>query len=340
VSTRFGWLCSHESYQPEDLVEQAVLAEEVGFDLVLGSDHFTPWVDDVGAAGFVWSWLGAVAARTTRVELATSVTSPLFRYHPAVIAQATATVDRLSTGRFLLGVGGGEAINETQLGYTFPGFAERMARMDEALEIIQRLLAGEKVTFAGHYYTTSAAKLYSPPPRRTPIFMAAGGPKAAAFAGSHVDGLLTSVKDPKETLERVIEPFRAACAARGVTDPPILATRWVVLASSEDEAWQALGSMRGLRAPGRDSVTDPAVLRERADAMDHAEILGRYTIVDGPDALLEAYRPLVTDIGAHYVSIQVASLDPSSTIQLLGREVIPRLRSLSSDRLERAVNQD
>lgn len=340
MSTRFGWLCSHESYQPEDLVEQAVLAEEVGFDLVLGSDHFTPWVDDVGAAGFVWSWLGTVAARTARVELATSVTCPLFRYHPGVIAQATATVDRLSRGRFLLGVGAGEAINETQLGYAFPGFAERMARMDEALQIIHRLLAGEKVDFAGRYYTTSAAKLYSPPPRRTPIFMAAAGPKAAAFAGSHVDGLLTSVKAPEETLERVIEPFRGACETRGVTDPRIVATRWVVLASSEDEAWQALGSMRGLRAPGRDSVTDPAVLRQRADAMDRAEILGKYTVVDGPEAIVEAYRPLVTEIGAHYVSIQVASLDPYSTIQLIGREVIPHLRSLSSPSLERAPSRD
>jgi len=328
VATRFGWLCSHESYQPEELVEQAVLAEEVGFDLVLASDHFTPWVDDVGAAGFVWAWLGAVAARTARVELATSVTSPLFRYHPAVIAQAAATVDRLSSGRFLLGVGSGEAINETQLGYSFPGFAERIARMDEALEIIHRLLAGEKVDVAGRYYSTSAAKLYSPPPRRTPVLMAAGGPKAAAFAGSHADGLLTSVKDPKETLERVIEPFRAAAEARGLNDPPIVATRWVVLASSEDEAWRALGSMRGLRAPGRDSVTDPAVLRERADAMDHAEILGKYTVVDGPDGLVEAYRPLVTDVGAHYVSIQVASLDPNAAIQLVGRDVIPRLRAL------------
>jgi coenzyme F420-dependent glucose-6-phosphate dehydrogenase len=256
------------------------------------------------------------------------VTSPLFRYHPALIAQATATVDRLSGGRFILGVGSGEAINETQLGFSFPGFAERMARMDEALEVIHRLLAGEKVTFAGRYYSTSAAKLYSPPPRPTPVYMAAAGPKAATFAGSHVEGLFTSVKDPKETLERVIEPFTSAAKARGRTDPHIVATRWVVLASDADEAWQALGSMRGLRAPGRDSVTDPAVLRERADAMDRAEILGKYTIVDGADALVEAYKPLVTDVGARYVSVQVASLDPSVTIRMLGAEVLPRLRAL------------
>src|SRR5579884_3583926 len=104
---KFAWLCSHESYQPEELVKQAVLAEQAGFDVVLGSDHFHPWVDDVSAASFVWSWLGAVAVATQRVELGTSVTCPLFHYHPGMIAQAAATVDRLSDGRFFLGVGTG-----------------------------------------------------------------------------------------------------------------------------------------------------------------------------------------------------------------------------------------
>ena len=153
---KFAWLCSHESYQPEELVEQAVAAEEAGFDVVLGSDHFHPWVDDNSAAGFVWSWLGAVAARTRRVQLGTSVTCPLFHYHPGLIAQAAATVDRLSGGRFLLGVGTGEAINERPLGFDFPPYRERQDRMQEALEIIHRLFAGEKLTFDGAFYRTTA----------------------------------------------------------------------------------------------------------------------------------------------------------------------------------------
>ena len=115
----FGWLASHESYQPEVLVEQAVLAEQHGFDLVLGSDHFHPWVDHDSASGFVWSWLGAVAQATSRIKLATSVTCPLFHYHPAMVAQAAATIDRLSGGRFMLGVGTGENINEGPMGFPF-----------------------------------------------------------------------------------------------------------------------------------------------------------------------------------------------------------------------------
>jgi coenzyme F420-dependent glucose-6-phosphate dehydrogenase len=327
---KFGWLASHESYQPEVLVEHAVLAEEVGFDAVLGSDHFHPWVDDDSAAGFVWSWFGAVAARTSRIEMATSVTCPLFHYHPGLIAHAAATLDRMSGGRFILGVGTGENLNSGPLGFPFPGYAERIARMDEALEIIHRLLAGEKLDFSGEYYTTIKAKLYSPPLVGVPVWMAAGGPKSATFAGTNADGLITSVKVPEETVERVIDPFRAAAAAAGNDDARIMATRWVVLADDEEQAWSALGTMRGLRAPGRLDVMDPMVLRQRADEMDRADILGKYTIVADGDDLFEAYRPLVTEVGADYVAVQVASTDPEAAIRLVGGEVLPRLRELGS----------
>lgn len=326
---KFAWLCSHESYQPEVLVDQAVLAEEVGFDVVLGSDHFHPWVDEGSAAGFVWSWLGAVAARTD-LELATSVTCPLYHYHPGLIAQAAATVDRLSGGKFILGVGTGENINEGPLGFEFTGYKDRIARMAEALEIIHRLFDGEKLDFDGEYYTTDKAKLYSPPVSSIPIWMAAGGPKSAAFAGAHADGLITSVKDPHATLERVIVPFREAMAPR-MMKGQIMATRWVVLADDHHDAWRALDTMRGLRAPGRLEAVDPMVLRERADEMDRDEILGKYTIVSDIDELLAAYAPLVTEIGADYIAIQIASTDPDRTLRLVGSELLPELRRIAGD---------
>lgn len=320
---KFAWLCSHESYQPEELVEQAVAAEEAGFDAVFASDHFHPWVDDTSAAGFVWSWLGAVAARTERVELATSVTAPLYHYHPGLIAQAAATVDRLSDGRFRLGVGTGENINEGPLGFAFPGYKERAARMTEAIEIMRRLFSGEKLTFDGTYYRTDRAKLYSPPIGEIPIWMSAGGEKSATMAGSQADGLIVSVKDPAEAIEKVIGPFTAAAAERKKT---IVATRWVVLAQDDDEAWQALSSMRGLRAPGRLEAVDPMDLRERADEMPREEILSKYAIARGVDELVAAYRPLVDEVGADYVSVQVASRDPMTTIRTVGESVLPRLR--------------
>lgn len=325
---KFAWLCSHESYQPEALVEQAIAAEQAGFDVVLGSDHFHPWVDDTSAAGFVWSWLGAVAQATEHVELGTAVTCPLFHYHPALVAQMAATTDRLSNGRLFLGVGTGEALNERPLGFPFPGYGERQSRMQEALEIMHGLLAGEKLSFDGTYYQTITAKLYSPPVGALPILMAAGGPKSAQFAGTYADGLITSVKNPADTVEKVIAPYREASTTAG-KEHCVLATRWTVLAPNEDEAWQALSSMRGLRAPGRLEATDPAELRIKADQMDHAEVLGSYTVVPDAAGLVEAYRPLVTDVGADIVSIQVMSPDPMATIEVIGKEVLPQLRALA-----------
>ncbi|HET7028560.1 MAG TPA: TIGR03557 family F420-dependent LLM class oxidoreductase [Candidatus Limnocylindrales bacterium] len=323
---KFGWLCSHESNQPEALVDQAIEAERAGFDAVFASDHFHPWVDDSGsAAGFVWAWLGTVAARTERVELATLVTAPLFHYHPALVAQASATIDRLSDGRFRLGVGTGEAINETPMGFPFPGYRERADRLSEAIEIIRALLAGEKVTHDGRYYTVDRAKLYSPPLHGVPIWMAAGGPQSATMAGREADGLIVSVKDPAEAIEKSIAPFKAA----GGEGRTIVATRWCVYAEDPEEGWEALKPMRGLRAPGRLEAVDPMDLRIRADEMPREEIFGKYAFADDVDRLVDVYRPLVEAVGADYVSIQVACVDPMESIRLIGREVLPRLRELA-----------
>src|SRR5580698_9995418 len=224
-----------------------------------------------------------------------------------------ATVDRLSDGRLWLGVGTGEALNERPLGFPFPGYGERQARMEEALEIMHRLLEGEKLTFHGEHYQTETAKLYSPPKGSVPILMAAGGPKSAAFAGTYADGLITSVKDPADTVAKVIAPYRKAATEIGKKHL-VLATRWTVLAGDHDSAWQALSSMRGLRAPGRLEATDPAELRFRADEMDPAEVLASYAVVPDAAGLIESYHPLVTEVGADIVSIQVMSLDPMGAI--------------------------
>jgi len=322
----FYYFCGHEQWQPEDLVRHAVLAESVGFDGLLVSEHFHPWVDDHSAAGFAFSTIGAMAHATSRVRIATGVTTPLFRYHPGVVAQAAATLDRLSGGRFDLGVGTGENINEGPLGYEFPGYAERAARMREALEIMRRLLDGEKLTFEGEYYRTDRARLYSPPIGRVNIWMAAGAPKSSALAAELADGIITSVKVPADTIENVIEPARKAAAAAGREPPAILATRWSIHAANDDDAWKALTAWRGLRAPGRLEAVDPQDLREMADQLPRDEILGRYAIVPDADAIVEAYRPLCAEVGAKAVTFQIASLDQEATIRLIGEAVLPHLR--------------
>lgn len=324
--TKFAYFCGHEQWHPEDLVQHAVLAEQSGFDMVVVSEHFHPWVDDESASGFAFSTIGAMAAATDAIEFATGVTTPLFRYHPAVVAQAAATLDRLSDGRFTLGVGTGENINEGPLGYHFPKYAERNARMSESLEIMRRLLDGEKLTYEGEFYVTDRAKLYSPPFGPVPILMAAGGPKSASLAGEKAQGVITSVKDPAETVERVIEPLQRAAAEAAKPAPTVLATRWSIFATDEDEAWKALYPWRGLRAPGRLEAVDPQELRERADAMPRGEVLDRYSLVSTVDEVIDVYRPLVDDLGADIVTFQMTSLDQPALIEFLGREVLPLLR--------------
>ncbi len=327
--TKFAYFCGHEQWQPEQLVRHAVLAEQAGFDMAVVSEHFHPWVDDQSAAGFAFSTIGAMAEATDGLEFATGVTTPLWRFHPGVVAQASATLDRLSGGRFNLGVGTGENINEGPLGYEFPRYAERAARMGEALEIMRRLLDGEKLTFEGEYYQTDRAKLYSPPIGPVPIWLAAGGPKSSALAASKAEGIITSVKDPADTIERVVEPSQAAAAELGRPAPKILATRWSIKADNDDQAWDALYSWRGLRAPGRLEAVDPQTLRERADELPREEVLGRYSLVSTADDIVETYRPLIEDLGADVVTIQMASLDQEGLIELLGSEVLPRLRSIA-----------
>ncbi|MEM7034096.1 MAG: TIGR03557 family F420-dependent LLM class oxidoreductase, partial [Chloroflexota bacterium] len=322
---QFYYFCGHEQFQPETLVEHAQQAEAAGFDGILISEHFHPWVDDASAAGFAWSTLGAIAQTTKTVQLMTGVTTPLWRFHPGVVAQAAATIDRLSGGRFKLGVGTGENINEGSLGYTFPKYKERAARMREALEIMRQLLDGEKLTYGGDYYQTKQAKLYSPPAERVSLWLAAGGPKSAKLASEYADGIVVSVKDPEVAKERVLIPAGRTGDSK---TPGICATRWSVLAQDQDEAWQALQSWRGLRAPGRLEAYDPAVLRERADSLPREEVLGRYSVVSSADELVEVYRPLVTELDADIVTIQITSVNQEETIRLLGKEVLPKLRAL------------
>jgi coenzyme F420-dependent glucose-6-phosphate dehydrogenase len=325
--TDFYYFCGHEQWQPEELVRHAVLAEEVGFDGVVVSEHFHPWVDDHSASGFAFSTIGAMAQATERIRMTTGVTTPLFRYHPAVVAQAAATLDRLSNGRFDLGVGTGENINEGPLGYEFPAYAERAARMKEALQIMRRLLDGEKLTFEGEYYKTDRARLYSPPIGSVPIWMAAGGPKSSALAAEYAEGIITSVKVPADTFEKVIDPARQAAEAAGRPAPRILATRWALHAANEDDAWESLRSWRGLRAPGRLKAVDPQTLRERADELPRDEVMGRYSIVADAAEVVDTYRPLIDEVHADIVTFQMASLDQEATIRMLGTEVLPELRS-------------
>ena len=189
---KLGYKASAEQFGPRDLVEYAVLAEQAGMDSATVSDHFQPWRHDGGHAPFSLSWLTAVGERTQRLQLGTSVLTPTFRYNPAVLAQAFATMACLYPGRVFLGVGTGEALNEIATGHVgeWPAFKERFARLRESVRLMRALWTGETTSFAGDYYSTNDAFLYDVPPDGVPVYIAAGGPVVAKYAGRVGDGFI------------------------------------------------------------------------------------------------------------------------------------------------------
>ena len=328
--TKFAYFCGHEQWQPEELVGMPCwprrLASTWSWSQSTSIRGLTTGRLRVSHSPRLVRWPTPPPISSSRRESPPRCSGFIRPLSPRLQRHSTG----LSGGRFNLGVGTGENINEGPLGYDFPKYAERNARMTEALEIMRRALDGEKLTYEGQYYVTDRAKLYSPPIGPVPIWMAAGGPKSAALAAEKAEGIITSVKDPAETIERVVEPSKVAAAAAGRRAPKILASRWTIQADSDDEAWEALYSWRGLRAPGRLEAVDPQTLRERADELPREDVLGRYTLVSDADGMVEAYTPLIAELGADIVTLQMASLDQPGLIKLLGDEVLPRLREVAS----------
>jgi G6PDH family F420-dependent oxidoreductase len=203
----FGYFLSCEEFGPKELVRQAKLAEAAGFKRLWISDHFHPWNDEQGQSPFVWSVIGALSQATT-LPVTTAVTCPTFRVHPAVIAQAAATAAVQLDGRFVLGVGSGEALNEHILGDWWPPAAVRLAKLEEAVEVIRALHRGGEVSYHGTHYSVENARIYTLPERPVPIYVSGFGPKAARLAGQIGDGFMCVMPDAD-----LVRTFREAGGA-------------------------------------------------------------------------------------------------------------------------------
>jgi coenzyme F420-dependent glucose-6-phosphate dehydrogenase len=234
--TRYFYGASHEEFPPEALLRHAIAAERADFDGIGCSDHLQPWWEP-GESGHAWPWLGAAAQATDRVPFGTAVTAPGARYHPALIAQAWMTFERMYPGRPYLGIGSGEALNEVPVGDDWPSTADQIARLDEALDIIDRLWKGETITQDGHFRLKDC-KLHSLADRRPPIWVSAFGPQAAEVAGRRGDGLWT-LPDPESTPE-VIEAYREAGG-----DGEIVFQALVSWAPSDEEALEQARKWKG-----------------------------------------------------------------------------------------------
>jgi G6PDH family F420-dependent oxidoreductase len=195
--TEFGYTLMCEQSGPKDLVKEARAAEEIGFDFAVISDHYFPWLDAMGHSPYAWSVLGAVAQVTETMELMTYVTCPIKRYHPAVVAQKAATVSLLSDGRFTLGLGAGENLNEHVTGGGWPSASTRHAMLAEAVEIITALLQGDYVSFMGRHFEVDAAKVWDPPESPLPVGIAVSGARSCALAGRYADVMIAVQPDPE-----------------------------------------------------------------------------------------------------------------------------------------------
>jgi len=329
---RIGYKASAEQFAPRELLDFAVQAEDVGLDSVVVSDHYQPWRHQGGHAPFSIAWLSAVGERTSRVMLGTSVMTPTFRYQPAVIAQAFATMGCLFPGRVMLGVGTGEAMNEVAVtGVEWPGFKERFARMREAVDLIRQLWTGERISFDGEYYTTVDATVYDRPEDQVPIYVAAGGPVVARYAGRAGNGFIcTSGKGMEPYTEKLLPAVEEGYAAAGRSDE---VDRMIEIKLSFDlDHDKALENTRfwaplALTSEQKSGLEDPIAMERAADDLPIEQVASRWIVASDPAEALAAITPYV-EAGFTHLVFHGPGADQTRFLHQVGEHLLPRLRAL------------
>ena len=323
--TQYFFTCAHEQFKPSELLTQAVEAEIAGFDGIACSDHFQPWWEP-GESGHAWVWLGAAAQATKRVPVGTAVTAPVHRYHPALIAQAWATLEEMFPRRPFLGIGSGESLNESPLGMDWPPVGEQLDRTEEALEIIQRLFAGQRLDTIGHF-PMKQAYLHTNPGRRPPIYMSAFGERAAGIAARWADGLWT-LADP-ETVPDLIDAYKSACDDAGKEPGKILLQAGMSCARDDDAA---LEGARPFKATMPDEFYledwhDPKAMAKHADEkFSDDDFREQFIISSDPDEHASRLRE-VAEMGADIVVVMNNSgADPVGAVRVYGEKVLPALK--------------
>ena len=325
---RLGWKASSEQFGPRPLLDFAVLAEELGFDSVMVSDHFSPWRHTDGHAPFSLSWLAALGERTQRVLMGTSVLTPTFRYHPAVVAQAFGTLGLMYPERVILGVGTGESLNEVPLGFEWPDFRGRFRRLSEAVTLIRRLWTEELVEFQGEYYHVRDATVYDRPEKPVPIYAAASGEVVARFAGRQGDGLIcTSGKGIELYRDKLLPAVREGAAAAGRDYDSIERTIEMKVSFDADRE-RALADTRiwaALALPAEDKVDvhNPREMEARAAKVTDPE--RRWLVSDDPEEHVEQLAPYL-DLGFRHLVFHAPGNDQARFLRLYSEQILPRLR--------------
>jgi G6PDH family F420-dependent oxidoreductase len=316
---KIGYKLMAEEHGPKALVENAVRAEAAGFDYVVISDHYHPWLDAQGHSPFAWSVLGAIAQATSTVGIVTGLTCPIIRYHPVIVAQAAATLAVMSDNRFTLGVGAGERLNEHVTGARWPTLPERHAMLGEALDIFHALWRGGLRTKVGTYFTLDHARLYDLPDQPIPVIVGVGGPKGVALAADKADGIMVTTPKPK-----LVEAFRTKHNKPG----PVYAEALVAYGASAEAALESAHRLFKFSLYGWEVMSELPSMEgfEAVSRYVRPEDFGRY-VHTGPDpeghlATIRKYAAL----GCDHVALSCPGPDQAAFIDFFRRELQPALR--------------
>ncbi|MHB8575049.1 MAG: TIGR03557 family F420-dependent LLM class oxidoreductase [Dehalococcoidia bacterium] len=325
MTLRLGYCGSHEQWPAPRLVELAAAAERAGFDAAWVSDHFHPWQDNQGHAGHAWITLATMAQQTTRLTLGTGVTCPTYRFRPAEVAHAFASLAAFAPGRIFLGVGTGEALNELPAGGGWGPYRERAERLVEAIDIIRRLWTGNWVSHRGTYYAVEGAKLYDPPPAPVPIYVAASGPKSLALAGTYGDGLITDPGTARDPEKLAIFTEAARKAGKDPAALPKLVELYVTVGTRQDALAVAPLWQFGPAAGKLVNLPDPREIERRAMTLTTPdEVISRWVVSEDPEVHVAALRELET-AGVTDVYIHSAQPDQQAVIDFYAKQVRPRI---------------
>ena len=338
MTLKLGYKASAEQFDPRELVEIAVAAEAHGMESVAVSDHFQPWRHEGGHAPFSLAWMSAVGERTSTITIGTSVMTPTFRYNPAVLAQAFATMGVLYPGRIFLGVGTGEALNEIATGFRgageqeWPEFKERFARLREAVELMRQLWTEDRVNYEGEYYSTHDASIYDRPETPIPVYVAAGGPFVARYAGRSGDGFIcTSGKGMELYTDSLIPAVKEGAEKVGRDFDDI--DRMIEIKLSYETTHEAALENTRFWAPlalskeQKHDITDPIEMEKAADALPIEQIASRFIVGSDPDEVVAQVKQY-TDAGFNHLVFHGPGADQRRFLELFEEDLAPRLRAL------------
>ena len=316
---QIGYALSCEEHPPNDLVRYARRAEEVGFTFALISDHYHPWIERQGHSPFVWSVIGGIAHATQRIVLGTGVTCPTMRIHPAIIAQAAATSAAMMPGRFFLGVGTGENLNEHIVGHRWPPYDVRLERLEEAVQVIRLLWQGGTQTHRGRYYTVENACIYTLPDEPPPIMVAASGPRGAKAAGRIGDGFITTA--PKAEL---LDQFEAGGGA-GKPRYGQVAVCWAKDEASARRTVHEIWPNIAVKGELTQEIPTPAHFEQAAAMVREDDVAQLVPCGPDPERHIAAVKEFV-DAGYDHVYLHQIGPDQEGFFQFYEREVLPKLR--------------